>query len=503
MALMMKRFMETIQFRSERVRKNILILALSMMFIILGFNLYLIESFSSSVPFWDEWDAIYANLFIPYMDNNLHWNNFIAAHNEHRLMFSRLAALLIFNFFGYWDPVLQMICNVLIRIAIALYVLIVLTRTLDSVQRILVAMSMTLIMGFPYATENLLMGMNTQFYTLILFGIIAIHIIVNHSLLSIAGLAGIGLSILSYFSLAFGALIPVACAMALAKKILLKKEMNLKIGMAILSLLLLFGIEFFFTPKIEGHEPLRAHSVNDFYEAYSWLSSWPIHFIQFASLIFINLPWIILTWRIWRRKLNASNLTFTIFALGVWIHLQFAALAIGRAQGIEASRYLDVTALNLVVNIICIGLLRPKLSLVIIYMTLVFTGLIEKQAYSWQEMRHRHATSLQQQINVQEFLSKGDFLQNATGTNLSLPYPDPARLKMLLESKHIFKFLPNEIQSVDGKTLVDDNRFKSAVSFFRDLILRSGLYIGIFGLFLFSVFIFDCFRRSGKSLSNL
>ena len=59
---------------------------------ILGGKFLLIERYGSEVPYWDQWDAEGDNLIRPYLEGRLAVAQFFAAHNEHRILFTRLQA---------------------------------------------------------------------------------------------------------------------------------------------------------------------------------------------------------------------------------------------------------------------------------------------------------------------------------------------------------------------------------------------------------------------------
>jgi hypothetical protein len=59
---------------------------LAVALVIVSARLWLIHNFGSSVPFWDQWDMQAAGLFLPWLDGTLKLDNWLATHNEHRVV---------------------------------------------------------------------------------------------------------------------------------------------------------------------------------------------------------------------------------------------------------------------------------------------------------------------------------------------------------------------------------------------------------------------------------
>ena len=78
---------------------------------VLGAKLWIISRFGNPTPLNDEWDAQAVNLFIPYFDSTLSLQQLLAAHNEHRVVTTRVVSLLLMAANGLWDPILEMIVN--------------------------------------------------------------------------------------------------------------------------------------------------------------------------------------------------------------------------------------------------------------------------------------------------------------------------------------------------------------------------------------------------------
>jgi hypothetical protein len=92
--------------------------------VIVGAKFWLIGVAGSVVPFWDQWDAEAAFLYEPYLAGTLGVGHLLAAHNEHRILFTRLLVLLQLEVLAYWDPVGQMIVNAIIYASVIAMILV-------------------------------------------------------------------------------------------------------------------------------------------------------------------------------------------------------------------------------------------------------------------------------------------------------------------------------------------------------------------------------------------
>ena len=78
----------------------------ALLLVILGAKLWIIQVYGSPLPYWDQWDEAKL-VFKPWLEGHLTWGALFAAHNEHRIVFTRLLDLLELRLNGQWDPELQ------------------------------------------------------------------------------------------------------------------------------------------------------------------------------------------------------------------------------------------------------------------------------------------------------------------------------------------------------------------------------------------------------------
>lgn len=466
------------------------LLYLSFVLAAFGAKLWIIARYGNATPFWDDWDAQAVNLFIPYYDSTLSIQNFLTPANEHRLLPTRLLSVALISANGLWDPILQMIVNAAIHVALGVGILMVFNKHLDRLAFAGLAILTVMLVAVPNATENLLVELQTHFYCVLLFGCIAIFLIAGKSGFSALGILGIAAAALSFLSLASGALVFLACGGVVITKRVLRVESGWRPWALAAVLFACFVLALLVTPTIVANEALGAHSLQEFLKAFLRQAAWPIsHRIKLSALV-VNAPLVVVAWRTLRKPPPSNNIAWVLLALGLWNGLQFAALAYGRAAMSEASRYLDICALGLIINFICAAIIsdtgRKRLLAASWVVAIVIGWACQTAIDVPKQLRQRYSTSVQQEKNVRAFLATGQFLPGASGADLSLPYPDATRLANLLSDARVRRFLPSNLQdAVVGKRLPDAAPIRrDRLGGFRDALLAAGPYLAGVGFLL-------------------
>jgi hypothetical protein len=472
---------------------------------VLGAKLWIISRFGNPTPLNDEWDAQVASLFIPYFDSTLSLQQLLAPHNEHRVLTTRVVSLLLMAANGLWDPILEMIVNATIHVALGISILIVIGRHLDRYAFAALAAVTAILLAVPNAVENPVWGLETHFYCVLLFGFIAIDLLVRDAESTARRAIGVIVAILSFFSLAAGAFVFLACAAVVIAKRLLGVERGRWEWAFAAALLAGCVLAVMATPILAAHEVYRAHSVGEFFRAFAAVAGWLLRPYLIVATVVVNAPWLALAWRTLRRPPPSNDIAWVLLALGLWLGLQFAALAFARAFGIDATRYLDVCALNLIVNFACAavmggGPLRKRL--VAGWVAVIAVGwVIQTVRHVPQELQARHLLSLRQEENVKAFLTTGRYLPGASNADLSIPYPLPNRLDGLLSDPRVRRFLPSAFQDAMAKQLPagEASTKRDRLAGIRDALLRAGPYMASIGLLLFLLALGMLFASRGDA----
>ena len=147
--------------------------------VVIGAKCWMIASYGSPTPFWDQWDAEGVILYPKYLGGTLQISDLIAPHNEHRILVTRLWSLLLLALEGYWDPILQMVANTLILgVVVALFIA-AFRPILDRWSWLAFALFSMVIFSLPFGWDNTLSGFNSQWYFLLLFSLAGLVVIID------------------------------------------------------------------------------------------------------------------------------------------------------------------------------------------------------------------------------------------------------------------------------------------------------------------------------------
>ena len=109
-------------------RSTILFLCAAVFLVSTGARWWLIGRFGTDLPYLDQWDAEARFLYKPYFEDSLAPGAWFAAHNEHRIFFSRLLGLGLLLVNGQWDARLQMVVNAALYATVAGALFVLLSR---------------------------------------------------------------------------------------------------------------------------------------------------------------------------------------------------------------------------------------------------------------------------------------------------------------------------------------------------------------------------------------
>jgi hypothetical protein len=457
-----------------------------------GAKLWIIARFAAATPLNDEWDATARGLLVPHMDSTLSLGQLLAPHNEHRIFTTRVVDLLLFAANGAWDPILETIVNAALHVALGVGMLLLLGERLGRGGLAALATVTALLLAVPNASENPVWGLETHFYCVLLFGFVAIALICTGAgSLARCG-AGIAAATLAFLSLASGALVFVACAAVVAAKRCLGVTTGRRAWIIAAVLVACSAAALALTPIIDAHKVYRAQSVGQFVWAFEMVAAWPFRVHMTIGTLWVNAPLAILAWRVLRKPPAGDDVAWALLGLGLWNGLQFAALALGRAvHAIESTRYLDICAFNLIVSFAAAALLadsRRRALLAGAWLAAVAAGwAVQTVRHVPQELQARHELTLVQEKNVRAFLATGAFLPGASGADLSVPYPDAARLAQILSDPKVRRILPSIFRDADADDAGAGSAKPDRLSGVRDVLLRAGPFLAMIGALLMGI----------------
>ncbi len=451
-------------------------------FLIAGIKLMIVASYGNITPFWDQWDAEAEGLFRPFLEGFLNWKDLVAPHNEHRILAGRLLALLLLVLNGgVWSPLAEMVVNALLHTMALLLVVYGIGKVfLDKATRIAFTLFAAILFSIPLGWENILTN-NSSLYLLLVFSVIFLWALFSACRGSALWyVIVVGSALMSCLTLASGAL-TVASGIALLAVQWVTGVRRDKTSTAVMVLLLLILFAaIHFTPTIEGNAALKSKSILDFL----------IALLRTTGGFVLYIPSVVFMLRQLRRPPVSSDPSWFLFSLSLWVCSQILILCYGRSHGILASRYFDTFAIGLAVNFASFLVLmngggsRLKRAFQT-WIVLVFLGIGFFFPGVAGNLENRRAEGHEHELHVRAYLKTRDMAILQDKAPERVPYPDPVRLKTLLDNGTIQSFLPRALFA-DEKSSGWADSAKFAANIFLIGSLLTGTGVGLFLVELFS-----------------
>ena len=435
---------------STRARLLAVGFALAAGFLAFGAKLELVQNYGSDVPYMDEWDAVGRALLIPRALGQLRAANFLEPQNEHRIVLARLASYSLAVSNGQWDPLLEMTVNAVVHAAFCAALVAFARRFFRGARFACVAIAITLLFVLPYAFENTLQGLQSQYYFLEWGAFAMFALCLPSEPLSGRWWAGFLAGAASLGAMASGFFAAAVVLLLLAVRCAAERRLGRRDAVAAAALLILCIGGALAVNAVPGHEILKVHSLQDWLAGLGAVLSWPFMSWPLAFLI-LQLPVAILIVKCLRaRRIEGDEAV--LVALAAWTWAQAAAIAYGRANFgmLRSPRFMDLYALGAAANMIALALLwrrgpaaRGRVYLTALWLALFSFGLwdLEKQTHSLYLDDFPSLRALERQ-HVRSFLATGDLAALRSAAPHELPHPDPEVLGETLAAPGIRALLP-------------------------------------------------------------
>lgn len=425
--------------------------------VLLAAKFWLIATYGNNTPYWDQWDAQAAYLYAPWLAGDLRLDVLVSAHNEHRILFTRLLALALLQVNGLWNPLLEMGVNAILHFAAVLSAALLLGRA-AAVRHasVLLLAAGVLLYCVPFGWENTLSGFQSQFYFVVVFSLWALWMLQSPAF-GRRWWIGILLCACAYFSLASGILVTAAAASVIVLRMLAGQGRR-RDPLALLLLLAMFLVGYLTTPTLPGHAAMRAASAWQFMDGTITALAWP--FFDDEMALVRNAPLLVLLVVVGHERPRPRDPRWYILGVGAWSVLVAMALAFGRGGGVVAPRYLDLYAVAVLANAAALlALAVPALGTrhrkaaftALLAWTFVCAASFERLAASpilARTLAIKRDASHRQQVNLAEFLRTRDVAGIAQKRLYELPYPDAQRLARITSDPKLVAILPPELQPV-------------------------------------------------------
>tara|TARA_B110000902_G_scaffold188106_1_gene212897 strand:- start:86 stop:1408 length:1323 start_codon:yes stop_codon:yes gene_type:complete len=343
-------------FNSLFKNKNIYLLIIFVAVLIS--KIFLVSTFASSIPFWDQWGCILYNLLKPYEEGRLTINWLFTTHGEHFIFFTKLSTLSIYYLFNGWHPLKEIYFNTILHSSSILVFLSLIFKY--PTQKKLFASFSLIFFIVSFSWENLLWGFQSHFHFVAIFGFLGMFFTTTNSKITLGWVSGLMFLVLSFFSSGGGIVFALAVIITNVCVLVLNFSKKKEFLWPIAILISLFIVEYALTPNFEPHHNLRAKTLEDFFKSYDLWSSWPIN-INFSGFI-VYLPSFYFLIKLKKLKIVKGRDNYML-ALIIWSIIQISAISFARA-GVpnpidQGSRYLDHLAFSICINFVIILIYFP------------------------------------------------------------------------------------------------------------------------------------------------
>lgn len=401
----------------------------------------------ASVPFWDQWGG--ENSVMGAFDSGaLTISQLLSAHNEHRILWTRLLNLALYLLNGrQWDNQVEAIASSLIYSVALIVPVTVAASTLRRPFSIGFALIVVIAGALPFGWENTLIGFQSQFYINSLLSLLAIAVCSMSRLRIWHCTVATLLIIASLLAMANGVGTAFVCAGLLILRALAQPSSRLA-AFSLAAIALLAGITgYALTPSIPYHASLGAQGLSELISAFLVTSSWPLP-------VGIGLPILVAPAALWlaffgRTRFHAADLFFVgLLVLGM---LNAFAIAHSRGHGLHemTSRYADtVLPATLAACYFSLRLADSRspvaLAAGVALGALLTAGLTLQSVYELPKMRERAYFLRLSTINMSQFLGGADaaFIDKP---HAHVPYPDPEHLGQVLRQQDQSGMLPTSV----------------------------------------------------------
>ncbi|TAK92958.1 MAG: hypothetical protein EPO07_18790 [Verrucomicrobia bacterium] len=326
-----------------------------------GARLWLIDAFSTPLPFWDSWEDT-RTVFSPYFEGKLTWSAMFSPHNEHRIFFTRIYDLALLLLDGQWNNQVQAVLNAFIYSGGLTAFGCLLARLLGRQFWPLISLLVVSLLVLPFAWENTVAGFHSQAYFLFLAGLLTIWLLGFQRCGSWPWWCGLIVGVCGLFTMGAGPLATAAVCGLVGLRLLKKPSAwkqqwpTLVVGLVITGFGLSIGV------KVSYHEALKAHSAGQFLSSLGQYLAWPWIVVRPYAL-FNLFPICLLAWVYLRNRaaeMKAEELALTI---GGWAGLLAAGSAYtrgGSGDPFPPWRHMDATSFSMMANALSLILLVSR-----------------------------------------------------------------------------------------------------------------------------------------------
>jgi hypothetical protein len=338
-------------------KSNYYLLIFSAIALVVGLRLELLELYALQTPYWDDW-RVGAFLNKTHV-SGLEFSDLFRSANEHRMMFNRIWSLALFELnHQQWDPIVWMISNAIIWAISGAVLIGIVQNNAPAASRVALTMFIVLLWAFPFAMVNILWGVQTHTYTMILFSVLGCWWSTDQ-VFSLKWCFGILCLTAATFTLAGGTFASAAVIGVSLMSFLATRKSPLKatflVTAAAAAVPAIIGLSLIAKlPNHSSQELILGDAVTTFLKTMSWPEVTGLYY----AFVFA-VPIIVLIVQVFRH--GAAPSRFTRLVLSLFAFTVIVALAVAYARGhggpSPARRYFEFLSLIPLSSLMAIGVI--------------------------------------------------------------------------------------------------------------------------------------------------
>lgn len=437
-----------------KVRRLQVGIGLGLGLFVFGARLALLSEKVSWAPYLDQFEGELGTLIRPFQHGVFHWSDFAEAHNDHRIVTTRVASLAIYLINGEWDNRVLAVANCALHgLCVAWFAFILLRelRLTNAAAPLLLAISAAWMLN---DWANITSGFQIQFYFVLLPSLVCVALMPSSSAAGVPTWIGFGAGVFAAGSMGGGFLGLAAGCAGLVLRMWMDRRMTTGVIVVLALSVGVLALAWISRPSFPALDDLHARSATHWLYALWTYGAWPFA-PQGIWFVLLWLPWAVLSLRIILRR-RATSFELAVLTLGLWLLLQSAALAYGRAgfAPTMSSRYTGILTWNGILAVTSVTLLCStgesscrwvgRFSLLPIALAIVIGSALLSEAVFFLGPQYTGFAKITQEheSRLGTFMQKNDAQVFAEVEFPRKPYPFTDRLVNLLRDPEVAKALP-------------------------------------------------------------
>lgn len=421
---------------------------LSFFGLVVFLRLWLVREWGSPIPYLDQWDGEALNLYRPWATNTLSWEQLFRAHNEHRIVLTRLTDLLLLIGLGRWDTWWQLVLNGILNAGTATLLLATFHKGLPPAARSVFAIALVALFTTPSGWQNALWGFQSQCYFVTHLSCIAVVGLLNTTPLHRFWWIGWAAAVAALFALSSGVLASIA-AITIFGFVAVFDRISHRQWLALAVLILPAALGVLLRVDAPGHRALQAQNASEFIAVFLHSLAWPgIEWPLLALAMYAPTGW--LAAHLLRTRREPNPLEACALGLALLGVLNAGAIAFSRGAGLidhlPLSRYHDALIPGVVANLFILltlrGITRIRVAAVG-WIGALLLGLAVLTAGSLTvnlPFKQRQNQTFQEQIDAYRQTRDTTVFQH--GSVWLRPHPDAAIITTVLNDPNLHRLLP-------------------------------------------------------------